>query len=123
MATVLVSLNPDEFEGGETEFVELGLKLKLAAGSAILFHNFASGTGVGDPRMAAPTPTRRSAARELLLQRRYVRADHPAGDFRKPREVGDVVLPEQAVVGCDATDDELSCRWYNYRLALGEKIP
>ena len=121
MATVLVSLNPDEFEGGETEFVELGLKLKLAAGSAILFHNFASGTGGCDPRMAHRSNPAGGGSK-LLLQRWYVLADHPFLDFRKPREVGDVVLPEQAVVSCDATDDELSCRWYNYRLALGEKI-
>ena len=59
---------------------------------------------------------------KLPLQRWYVLADHPYLDFRKPREIGDVVLPEQAIVSCDATDDELSCRWYNYRLALGEKI-
>ena len=121
MATVLVSLNPDEFEGGETEFVELGLKLKLAAGSAILFHNFASGTGGCDPRMAHRSNPAVGGSK-LLLQRWYVLADHPYLDFRKPREVGDVVLPEQAIVSCDATDDELSCRWYNYRLALGEKI-
>ena len=101
--------------------MELGLKLKLAAGSAILFHNFASGTGLCDPRMAHRSNPAVGGSK-LLLQRWYVLADHPYLDFRKPREVGDVVLPEQAVVSCDATDDELSCRWYNYRLALGEKI-
>ncbi|HEU0224402.1 MAG TPA: 2OG-Fe(II) oxygenase [Steroidobacteraceae bacterium] len=44
-ATVLVYLNGD-YEGGETEFPELGLRVRARAGDALLFHNL---TPDGEP--------------------------------------------------------------------------
>lgn len=44
-ATVLVYLN-DDYEGGETDFPELGLRFKARAGDALLFHNL---TPAGEP--------------------------------------------------------------------------
>lgn len=47
-ATVLVYLN-DDYEGGETDFPELGLRFKARAGDALLFHNLTP-EGEPDPR-------------------------------------------------------------------------
>jgi len=47
-ATLLVYLN-DDYEGGETEFPELGLRFKARAGDALLFFNLTAG-GEPDPR-------------------------------------------------------------------------
>jgi len=47
--TALIWLN-DDFEGGETDFPDVGLRVKGAVGDLLLFHNVTSG-GVPDPRM------------------------------------------------------------------------
>lgn len=47
-ATALVYLN-DDYEGGETDFPELGFRFKASAGDALLFSNVDE-TGRGDPR-------------------------------------------------------------------------
>lgn len=56
--TVLVYLN-DDYEAGETDFPELGLRFKARAGDALLFHNLTP-EGEPDPRTlhAGRPPTR-----------------------------------------------------------------
>jgi prolyl 4-hydroxylase len=58
VATVLIYLS-DDFDGGETEFAELGLKFKGRKGDALVFRNV-DGNGVVDPRTrhAGLPPTR-----------------------------------------------------------------
>jgi prolyl 4-hydroxylase len=70
--TFLVSLN-DDYEGGQTQFSELGINYKGAAGEALYFVN-ADRNGKGDPRTVhAGLPTR--AGNKWMLSQ-YVR-DRP----------------------------------------------
>lgn len=78
--TFLVWLNED-FEGGETEFPSAGLKLRGAAGDAILFRNVGA-DGRRDPAAAhTGLPVTRG---EKLIASRWIRArpfEPPAGAF------------------------------------------
>jgi prolyl 4-hydroxylase len=58
VATVLVYLS-DDFDGGETEFADIGIRLKGRKGDAIIFHNVDE-SGVPDraTRHAGRAPTR-----------------------------------------------------------------
>ena len=47
--TALIWLN-DDYEGGETDFPDVGVRVKGAVGDMLLFHNV-TGEGLPDPRM------------------------------------------------------------------------
>lgn len=83
--TFLVYLN-GEYEGGETEFPELGLSISGAAGTGLLFAN-AMPDGRPDPRMRhAGLPVRRGLK---LVASRWIRArppEHPEGFGRQEAE-------------------------------------
>ena len=71
MATVLVSLNPDEFEGGETELWSCS-----SAQARRRLGQFCVWYWLCDPRMAHRSNPAVGGSK-LLLQRWYVLADHP----------------------------------------------
>jgi prolyl 4-hydroxylase len=69
----LVYLN-DDYEGGETDFPELGLRIRGAAGTGLLFAN-AMADGRPDPRMRhAGLPVQRGSK---LVASRWIRARAP----------------------------------------------
>ena len=69
MATALLYLN-DAFEGGETNFPEVGVTVRGAVGDLLIFHNL-TGDKLPDPRMThAGLPIARG---EKWLATRWIR--------------------------------------------------
>jgi hypothetical protein len=86
MATIIISLNTEEYDGGETVFPKLNLKLKPTNGSAIVMYNFGPGWG---GRKCNPNTQHRSdtvvRGRKLVLQRWYTYPIDPCeSEFRIP---------------------------------------
>ena len=74
MASLIVYL-ADDFDGGETEFPLLGLKLKPPVGSALLFYNYGPGWGgeqCNRDTLHRSNPVTRGT--KVVLQRWYVHA-------------------------------------------------
>jgi hypothetical protein len=122
MATVLMYLT-DDFEGGETEFPSLNLKIKPPVGTALLFYNYAGG------RCATAATTHRSnvvlRGTKEVLQRWYSAPEQPFLAARPFRFAGDRMLPFQPLVVCDWTQSKftnVSCRWYNSHHAIEPEV-
>ena len=117
MATLLLYLS-DDFDGGETEYPRLGLKLKPPVGSAILMYNFGpswSGRQCDLNALHRSNPVTRGT--KVVLQRWHSYAEQP---FLAGRPITHQAhherLPFQSVVSCDfvpGADTNVSCRWYN----------
>ena len=121
LATLLLYLT-DDFDGGETEFPRLGLRVKPPVGSALVFYNFGPGWGGrqchGETVHRSNTVTR---GNKMVLQRWYAYPEQP---FLSARPIRPAVAsgmqrrrPFQPVVSCDYTHSitqNVSCRWYNH---------
>lgn len=115
MATLLVYLT-DDFDGGETEFPKLGLKVKPPVGSALLFYNFGPGWGGrACSAEAAHRSNRVTRGSKVVLQRWHSYQEQP---FLAGRPILSQLgrRPFQPVVSCDYVSGlrtNVSCRWYN----------
>ncbi|KAL1527648.1 hypothetical protein AB1Y20_009034 [Prymnesium parvum] len=120
MATLLAYLT-DDFEGGETEFPRLGLKLKPPIGSALVFYNYKEGS-------CSPDTIHRSnpilRGHKEVLQRWYAYPEQPFLAARPiSRHPKDGLLPFQPTIVCDWTASlwtNVSCRWYNQGAVTSE---
>jgi len=89
VATFLIYLN-DDYEGGETEFVEVGFKFKGRKGDALLFINV-DREGVGDPMsLHAGQPT---TLGEKWVLSQWIRSK-PINAYQTPRAPTAHVPPE-----------------------------
>ncbi|KAL1525137.1 hypothetical protein AB1Y20_020008 [Prymnesium parvum] len=130
MASVLIYLT-DSFDAGETEFTELGIKLRPEVGSAVVFYSYYNPEQRYGGRMC-DMRTMHSArlvqnGEKHVLQRWYSYRSDPFFDVRPWRLQNDLRLrlPWQSVIKCDqvlsaqhseSVDQNLpdvSCRWYN----------
>ena len=119
MASVLIYLT-DDFEGGETEFTRLGLRVKPPVGSAVVFYSY-DATPACDAK-SEHRGVRVDSGHKIVLQRWYSYRRDPLfdiGPWRRPIDLG-LRQPWQAVVKCDelppadqSMPDGVSCRWYN----------
>jgi prolyl 4-hydroxylase len=89
VATFLIYLN-DDYDGGETEFVEVGYKFKGRKGDALLFINV-DREGVGDPMsLHAGQPTTRG---EKWVLSQWIRSK-PINAYHTPRATTADLPPE-----------------------------
>jgi len=89
VATFLIYLN-DDYDGGETEFVEVGYKFKGRKGDALLFINV-DREGVGDPMsLHAGQPTTRG---EKWVLSQWIRSK-PINAYQTPRAPTEHLPPE-----------------------------
>ena len=119
MATFLLYLS-DGFEGGETEFPRIGLKLRPPIGSALLFYNY--GPGWHGERCHLDALHRSNpvtSGTKIVLQRWHSYLEQPFLAARPMPAVGASMkrLPFQPVISCDYVMNpttNVSCRWYNH---------
>lgn len=89
VATFLTYLN-DDYDGGETEFTDVGFKFKARKGDALMFLNV-DANGIPDPlSMHAGTPTTRGEKYVLSLWLR----GKPVNPYQTPGLVGAPLPPE-----------------------------
>nr|CAB3260540.1 uncharacterized protein LOC100175515 [Phallusia mammillata] len=109
-ATILVYLN-DVVKGGETEFTELGIKIKPKKGKALLWNNM-------DTEGHCDVMSHHQAAsvkigKKYILQRWYYYQNFPALGLRTPAPKLPLRSHELTPrVSCDRYDSG-SCRWYD----------
>ena len=121
MATLIAYLS-DDFDGGETEFDRLGIKVKPPIGSALLFYNYVGG-GCSSVSSHRSNAVRRGT--KEVLQRWYAYPEQPFLAERPYREPGDGLAPFQPLVICDWTQSawtNVSCRWYNSASAIAPEV-
>ena len=123
MATLIVYAS-DDFDGGETEFPRLNLRIKPTLGSAILFYNY--GPGWDGTKCSLETLHRSNPltnGTKVTLQRYYQYLEQPFNAARPMPARTKGRLPFQPVVSCDGVgvlskedtekDVNVSCRWYD----------
>eukprot|EP00038_Savillea_parva_P013843 m.212919 g.212919 ORF g.212919 m.212919 type:complete len:558 (+) comp26293_c0_seq1:80-1753(+) len=126
MATIIISLNAEDYEGGETVFPKLNVSAKPDSGSAVVFYNFGPGWGGHKcNRKTLHHSNRVTRGRKIVLQRWYTYPEHEYFKARPYREGGiahDTPLPWHAHISCDYVTPQrhggtnVSCRWYTSRV-------